>query len=213
MSKENKESIDRQNNSDSTESKDKSKVIVVIGASTGGPKALSKLLNKITTGLNASYLIVQHLPTGFAKTLANRLDSLSPLTVKEAEHGELIKADYAYVAPGDFHMEVVPIKDELYISLNQSPSLNGVRPSVDVLLFSVAKVNYPKVGVIMTGMGSDGAEGMLAFKKAGSINIGESAETCAVYGMSKASAKLGAIDYEVPLHKIAHYIIQALNKC
>lgn len=187
--------------------------LVAIGASTGGPNALCELFSKIPVGLNAAYFIVQHLPIGFTKSLARRLDSLSALTVKEAEHGEKIKADYAYLAPDDYHLEVGLINNQLSIILQQSDSVNGVRPSVDVFMSSVAKVDYPKIGVIMTGMGSDGAKGMLELKKAGSMNIGESAESCVVYGMSKASYKLGAIDYEVPLNKIADYIVEALKKC
>ena len=186
--------------------------LVAIGASTGGPNALCELISKIPVGLNAAYLIVQHLPTGFTKTLARRLDSISALTVKEAEHGEKIKADYAYLAPGDYHLEVGLINN-LSIILQQSDCIYGLRPSVDVLMYSVAKINCPKIGVIMTGMGSDGAKGMLELKKAGSLNIGQSAKTCVVYGMSKAAYKLGAIDYEVPLNKIADYIVEALKKC
>jgi len=186
--------------------------LVVIGTSTGGPNALCELFSKLPAGLNATYLIVQHLPTGFTKTLARRLDSISALTVKEAKHGERIKADCAYLAPGDYHLEVESVNNELLLILQQADSINGLRPSVDVLMYSVAKVNYPKIGVIMTGMGSDGAKGMLELKKAGSLNIGESAKTCVAYGMSKAAYKLGAIDYEVPLNKIANYIVEALKK-
>jgi two-component system chemotaxis response regulator CheB len=186
---------------------------VTIGASMGGPKALCEVLSKIPTGLNAAFLIVQHLPSGFSKSFAQRLNSLSSLTVKEAEHGERIKADYAYLAPDNYHLEVGFLNNKLSLILKQSPCVNGHRPSVDVLKNSVAKINCSKIGVIMTGMGSDGAQGMLEFKKTGALNIGESAETCVVYGMSKASQKLGALDYEVPLYKIAEYIVQALKKC
>jgi two-component system chemotaxis response regulator CheB len=189
------------------------KTIVAIGASIGGPKALCELFSKIPTGLNAAFLIVQHLPPGFVKSIAHRLDSLSPLTVKEAEHGEKIKADYVYLAPDNYHLKVGFLNNKLSLILQQSPNVNGHRPSVDVLMSSIAKINCLKIGVIMTGMGSDGAKGMLKLKKAGALNIGESAETCVVYGMSKASYELGALDYEVPLYKIADYIVQALKKC
>lgn len=186
--------------------------LVAIGASTGGPNALCELFKNIPAGLNAAYFIVQHFPVGFSKTLANRLNTISALTVKEAEHGEKIKAEYAYLAPSDYHMEVGFLNNELSIIIHQEPPIKKLRPSVDVLMKSIAKIGHPKIGVILTGMGSDGAKGMLELKRSGSYNIGESAKTCVVYGMSKASYQLGAIDQEVPLNRIAEYIVQALKK-
>lgn len=186
--------------------------LVAIGTSTGGPKALHAVMSNLPDKLNASFLIVQHMPPGFTNSLAERLNSISSLHVKEAEHGDEIKPGHAYVAPGNYHMEAGFLNNKLSIILHQSSSVNGHRPSVDVLMSSVAKINCPKIGVIMTGMGSDGAIGMSELKKAGAINIGENAETAVVYGMPRAACKLGVIDYEVPLYQIADYIIQALKK-
>jgi two-component system chemotaxis response regulator CheB len=185
---------------------------MAIGTSTGGPKALHEVMRGLPDGLNTAVLIVQHMPPGFTNSLANRLDSISKFTVKEAEHGEEVKIGYAYVAPGDFHLQVSLINDKVTIQLDQGNPVNGHRPSVDVMLQSVARIGLPKVGVIMTGMGNDGAQGMKALKEAGAVTIGESAATCVVYGMPKSAMKLGAIDYEVPLEQIAHTVVQALNK-
>ncbi len=185
--------------------------LVAIGTSTGGPKALHEVISRIPAGLNTALLIVQHMPPGFTKSLAQRLDAISPLTVKEAEEGDEVKCGFAFIAPGNYHMEVQPRQDKLFIHLHQGPNVNGHRPSVDVMMQSVARINAPKIGVIMTGMGQDGAQGMLALKKAGAINIGESPETCVVYGMPKAARQLGAVDYEVPVQEIAERILQALR--
>lgn len=187
--------------------------LVAIGTSTGGPKALQEVMSRLSPGMNMALLIVQHMPPGFTKSLAQRLDSLSPFSVKEAEEGDTVTRGRAYVAPGDYHMEVYRHNELLKIRLSKSPSVNGHRPSVDVLMNSVAQCSsIPKVGVIMTGMGSDGAYGMKMLKEAGAFNIGESAETCVVYGMPRSAYKLGVIDLEVPVYKIADYIEQAAKK-
>ncbi len=187
-------------------------VLVAIATSTGGPKALHELMSSLPNNINASFLIVQHMPPGFTNSLAQRLNSISSMHVKEAEYGDEVKTGYAYVAPGNYHMEVGFINNRLSIILKQTPSVNGHRPSADVLMNSIAKINCPKIGIIMTGMGSDGAVGMVALKKAGSINIGENEESCVVYGMPKAAYKLGVIDFEVPLNQIAEYLVQVLKK-
>lgn len=185
--------------------------IVAIGTSTGGPKALHQVMSSLPKGLNAGILIVQHMPPGFTKSLAQRLDSVSPFNVKEAEHGEPIVKGGAYVAPGNFHLAVNQQGEKLYIEVNQSQPVNNHRPSADVLFASAAKVRVPKVGVIMTGMGSDGAHGLKTMRDAGAVTIGENAETSVVYGMPKSAVKLGAVIHEVPLFKIADYIVQALK--
>src|SRR5690606_12659292 len=115
-------------------------------------------------------------------------------------------------APGNYHMEAGFLNNKLSIILHQSSCVNGHRPSVDIMMSSVAKINCSKIGVIMTGMGSDGAIGMSELKKAGAINIAENAETAVVYGMPRAACKLGVIDYEVPLYQIADYIVLVLKK-
>lgn len=186
--------------------------LVAIGTSTGGPKALHEVMSHLKAGFNAVVLIVQHMPPGFTKSLAQRLDSISEYSVKEAEDGDEIKGEAAYLAPGSSHMEVVEQHGKYVIKLNQKPPVNGHRPAADVMMDKVAKIRLPKIGVIMTGMGSDGAKGMKKLKEAGAITIGESADTCVVYGMPKSAYKLGVIDYEVPLYKIANTIKQALNR-
>jgi len=183
--------------------------VVAIGTSTGGPKALFEVMSRLKKGLNAALLIVQHMPPGFTKSLAQRLDMCSHYRVKEAEDGDEVKSGMAYVAPGGYHMEARNINEKIVINLHQEPPVNGHRPSVDVLMRSVARLPLPKVGVIMTGMGNDGAQGIKEMKAAGAATIGESAETCVVYGMPKAAYQLGAIDCEAPVYKIADLIEQA----
>ena len=185
--------------------------LAVIGTSTGGPKALHEVMGSLPSGLNTAILIVQHMPAGFTKSLAQRLDSVSQFSVKEAEEGDVIERGKAYVAPGNFHMEISSHNDRYIIHLTQDPQVNGHRPSVDVLFQSAAKLKATKVGVIMTGMGSDGAQGLKILKDAGVKTIGESAETCVVYGMPKSAFKIGAVDLEVPLDKISGQIVQALQ--
>lgn len=186
--------------------------LVVIGTSTGGPKALQEVFQRLPGDLKAAFLIIQHMPPYFTGQLAKRLDSVSEMKVKEAEQGEEIKMGWAYLAPGDYHMEVIEKEGKLLVHLSQGETVNGHRPSVDVLMQSVSRLPYPKVGVILTGMGSDGAKGMEALKRSGAITIGESAETCVVYGMPKAACELGAVDSQVPLHQVADCILEALNK-
>ncbi|MDX9871946.1 MAG: chemotaxis response regulator protein-glutamate methylesterase [Clostridia bacterium] len=186
--------------------------LVAIGTSTGGPKALHEVMRRFSHHHNAALLIVQHMPPGFTKSLAQRLDTASVYTVKEAEDGDEVKGGCAYLAPGDYHMEINEEKGQLTIKLNQSSQVNGHRPSVDVLLKSAARTTAPKVGVIMTGMGSDGAIGMKMMKDAGAINIGESEETCVIYSMPKAAKQLGALDYETPLYRIAEVIEKVVSK-
>lgn len=186
--------------------------LILIGTSTGGPKALYEVLSKIPEKLDAALLIVQHMPAGFTKSLAQRLDAVSPFTVKEAQDMDKIESGCAYIAPGNYQMEICEYQGNLHLCIKQSPLVNGHRPSVDVLMHSAAKLLVNKIGVIMTGMGSDGALGMKALKESGAITIGENAETCIVYGMPKAAAKLGVLDYEVPLYEIANLIVKAVKK-
>ncbi len=186
--------------------------LVAIGTSTGGPKALHEVIRGLPEGLNTAVMIVQHMSPGFTVSLAQRLDSISRFRVKVAEHGDEVQKNHAYLAPEDHHMRVRSENGKLVIRLDQSPAVNGHRPSVDVMMQSVAMIQAPKVGVIMTGMGNDGANGMKELKKSGASTIAESSETCVVYGMPKAAIQLGAIDHEVPLHQIVSFVVRALNK-
>ena len=183
--------------------------IIAIGTSTGGPKALQEIIPKIPYNINASILVVQHMPAGFTKSLANRLDSISQIKVKEAENGERLHRGYCYIAPGDFHMSVEQNKKDIFIRLDKNPPISGLRPAADVLLKSVSKLNkIKKVGVILTGMGSDGAEGISQLKKSNSYTIAESEESCVVFGMPKSAIKTGNIDLILPLNEIKDEIIK-----
>lgn len=188
------------------------KALVLIGTSTGGPKALSEVMSRFSQTHDAAVLIVQHMPPGFTKSLAERLDANSVFTVKEAQQEDEILAGMAYVAPGDYQMKIMSSNDKHIIQLLQSPPVNGHRPSVDFLLNSAAHIQLPMVGVIMTGMGRDGAAGMKALKESGAFTICENEETSVVYGMPKAAIQLGAVDQEVPLYKIAERVEKALCK-
>lgn len=187
--------------------------VVLIGTSTGGPKALHQVIESLPADLNAGVLVVQHMPAGFTKSLAQRLDKLTPLKVKEAEDGEEIKKNHIYIAPGDFHMEVELKNCKLFINLHQGPLVTGHRPSVDALFTSVAQLNFKKiVGVIMTGMGQDGTKGISQLKKVQNCyTIAEAEETCVVFGMPKSAIEAGVIDKVVPLHAISSEIMAALR--
>jgi len=183
--------------------------LVVIGASTGGPRALQEVIPRLPGDLKAAVAVVQHMPAGFTRSLAERLDSLSALHVKEAEPGEVLEEGKAILAPGGWHMAIEPGRS---VSLNQAPPVWGVRPSVDVTMRTAARVFGPlTVGVILTGMGHDGSEGMEAIKQARGTTIAEHESTCIVYGMPKTVIEEGNADRIVPLPKIAEAIAAILT--
>lgn len=183
--------------------------IVAIGTSTGGPKALQQVITKLPKNLNAPVFIVQHMPAGFTKSLADRLNSLSEIEVKEATHGEEVKNGVAYIAPGGYHLEVKKVGSKLMIHIDESPPRRGHRPSVDVMFESLTRLKgYEIITVIMTGMGSDGTEGLLALKKEGNcFAIAESEESSVVFGMPKSAIKTEKVDEVVHLKEIANRII------
>ncbi|CAM3738540.1 protein-glutamate methylesterase/protein-glutamine glutaminase [Mesobacillus thioparans] len=187
-----------------------SKKIVCIGTSTGGPRALQQVLTALPKDIGVPVLVVQHMPPGFTKSLASRLDSLSQISVKEAEDGELLQKGTAYIAPGGFHLEVKNVGPALAISLGQSPPRNGHRPSVDVMFESVSAIkNYSKIAVIMTGMGADGSRGLVELKKNGVVKaIAESQETSIVFGMPKAAIATNMVDEVANVDHIAETIMQ-----
>lgn len=193
--------------------KDSFRHIVAIGTSTGGPRALQEVLTKLPKDLPAAVLIVQHMPPGFTKSLSMRLDSLSAINVKEAEEGDILKPGWAYIAPGDYHMVVNKARnDEYMISVNKEPPVTGHRPSVNVMMKSVAECGHKSIiAVMMTGMGNDGSEGILDIKKAGGKTIAQDESTCIVYGMPKAAVNNGAIDTIVPLHNISTEILKYMG--
>lgn len=190
--------------------------VVMIGTSTGGPKALHDVIPRLPADLNAAVLLVQHMPPGFTRSLAERLDQMSPLRVKEAEHGEEVLPGTVYIAPGDFHLlfqsRVEAGRKRLYVELSKSSPVNGHRPAVDPMLFSLGDNFWSQqmVAVIMTGMGSDGAQGLAYIKDRGGRTIAEDQSSCVVFGMPKAAIATGKVDRIVPLSGIAQEITRLL---
>lgn len=183
--------------------------LVVIGCSTGGPGALHQIIPRLPADLPAPVLVVQHMPPNFTRSLADRLNEVSRVTVKEAAQGDPLVCGQVLVAPGGYHMTV---SEAGRVELNQDPPQHGVRPAVDVTLHSVVpRYGNRLVGVILTGMGYDGAKGMMALKKAGGRTIAEDASTCVVYGMPKVVVELGAADQVLPVFDIADGIVAALG--
>jgi two-component system, chemotaxis family, protein-glutamate methylesterase/glutaminase len=166
--------------------------VVAIGISTGGPQALEYLLAQLPTDFPATILVVQHMPEGFTEMFARRLDEICGLRVKEAQSGDVLQVGRVLVCPGSRHMKVkrLPLGDIAVLS--DEPRVNGHRPSADVLLRSVAEeFRSQGIGLLMTGMGDDGAEGLGALKKAGGTTIAQSEESCVVFGMPKAAIERG----------------------
>ena len=182
---------------------------VVIGASTGGPRALYSVITAFPKNLGVPVLVVQHMPAGFTKAFAERLNSNSDIKVVEATNGQVIEADVVYIAPGGYHMEVGLDKK---IHLNTEPSIWGVRPAVDKLFISSAKVYGGRlVSAVLTGMGKDGAQGTVEVKKSGGITFSEDVSTCTIYGMPKAAFETGMVDEVLPLTDIAINIQKLLK--
>jgi two-component system chemotaxis response regulator CheB len=189
------------------------KKMVLIGTSTGGPRALQEVVTKIPKSIQAPILIVQHMPAGFTKSLATRLDQLSEIAVKEAEQGDILQNGVAYIAPGGYHLKLRKVGTTFGIVLdNQEAPRSGHRPSVDVMFEDVSQYkDFDKVAVIMTGMGHDGSNGLKALKKSGNvIAIAESAETCIVYGMPKAAVETQLVDEVADVDDIAQTIMKYL---
>lgn len=179
---------------------------VVIGASTGGPKALYKVITELPENLEVPIFVVQHMPVGFTKAFAERLNSNSKIKVVEATQGESIEKNVVYVAPGGFHMEIGLDKK---IHLTTEPPIWGVRPAVDKLFISAAKVYGSNLlSIVLTGMGKDGAQGTIEVKNKGGITISEDKSTCTIYGMPKVAFETGKVDEVLPIDEIAEAIVK-----
>lgn len=185
--------------------------LVVIGTSTGGPKALQTVITGLPKNLPCGVLVVQHMPPGFTKSLAERLDEISQISVKEAENHDMIERGRVYIAPGNYHMTVVSSAKGREILLNQDPPIGTLRPAADILFNSVAPLGKEIVSVILTGMGADGAAGMKEIKGHGGYVIAEAEETCVVYGMPKAVIEQGLADEIRALPEIAGAIVNAVK--
>lgn len=181
--------------------------VVAIGASTGGVEALQRLL----TGLPAcipAILITQHMPPGFTASFAKRLNDCCAMPVAEAADGERIMPGHVYIAPGNIHLELARSGADYFCRLSDAPRVSGHKPSVDVLFNSVAAAaGKNALGVILTGMGSDGATGLLKMRQAGARTVGQDESSCLIYGMPKAAKLLGAVEFECSLARIAHEIM------
>jgi two-component system chemotaxis response regulator CheB len=181
--------------------------LLVIGSSTGGPKALQDILPTLPANLPVPCLIVQHMPSTFTRPFADRLDGLCQVHVKEAEQGEPLKAGTVYIAPGGIHMTYGARGPKGCIDLSPEPVSSLHRPSVDVLFLSVAELFKGQVlAGILTGMGSDGAKGMEQLKKKGAHTLAESEESCVVYGMPRAAVERGCVDVVAPLVDIPGHL-------
>jgi two-component system chemotaxis response regulator CheB len=182
--------------------------IIAIGISTGGPIALQYVLAQIPADFPASIVIVQHMPEGFTDMFARRLDECCALEVQEAKSGDLLLAGRVLICPGNRHMMVRRMPRGEMVVLSDGPTINGHRPSVDVLFHSVAQeFALTAVGILMTGMGDDGAEGLGAIKAAGGITIAQSEDTCVVGGMPRAAIMKGYANKVLPLDSMASYLI------
>jgi len=186
--------------------------IVAIGASTGGTEAIYEVVRKFKKDI-PGVVVVQHMPPGFTKMYADRLNNQCEVTVKEAQTGDRVLPGQVLIAPGDRHMRVVRVNGRYQVECRGTDRVNGHCPSVEVLFSSVARTaGRNAVGVILTGMGGDGARGLLEMRNAGAQTIGQDEATCVVYGMPKVAFDIGAVQYKMALPAIANKVYSLLNK-
>ncbi len=189
------------------------KKLVVIGASTGGPKAILEIMQNIPANIPAAFLIVQHMPEGFTRSFAERISWQSGIKVKEAEDGDIILGGKGFVAAAGYHTVLVKDGEQLKVKLNQDALVNFVRPSVDVTLSSVAEVfGKDTIGVILTGMGKDGLEGARKIKEKGGLIIVQDETTSVIWGMPKVIYEAGLADKVLPIFKIPEAIIEGIER-
>ena len=182
--------------------------VIAIGASTGGTEALKVVLTRMPPN-SPGIVVVQHMPANFTTAFAERLNSLCQITVKEARDNDSVTNGTALIAPGNFHMILRRSGARYYVEIKTGPMVHHQRPAVDILFKSTAKnAGANAIGVILTGMGADGAEGLLEMKKTGARTIAQDEATCVVFGMPKEAIKMGAADRVVPLNQIASEIVR-----
>jgi two-component system chemotaxis response regulator CheB len=182
--------------------------IIAIGASTGGTEALKTVLT-IMAPNSPGILVVQHMPAKFTTAFAERLNNLCQITVKEAQNNDFVSPGTALIAPGNYHMILRRSGSRYYVAVKDGPMVHHQRPSVDILFKSIAKhAGQNSIGAILTGMGADGAEGLLEMKRSGAKTIAQDEKSCIVFGMPKEAIKLGAVDTVVPLNQITEEIIR-----
>ena len=182
--------------------------VIAIGASTGGTEALKTVLTRMPPN-SPGILVVQHMPAAFTTAFAERLNGLCQITVKEARNNDSVNPGTALIAPGNWHMILRRSGARYYVEVKDGPMVHHQRPSVDVLFKSTAKSAGPNsIGVILTGMGSDGAEGLLEMKQEGAKTIAQDERSCIVFGMPKEAIELGAVDKVVPLDRVAEKIVR-----
>ncbi len=182
---------------------------VLIGASTGGVEALGAIITHLPANA-PSILITQHMPEKFTTAFAERLNRISAVTVKEAQHRQLIEQGTVYLAPGSHHLKVARQSGRLVCELDDGPTVTGHRPSVDVLFRSAARVIGDKaVGIILTGMGKDGADGLLEMRRAGAFTLGQDEETSLIYGMPRVAFERGGVARQLPLQDMVAAILEA----
>jgi two-component system, chemotaxis family, protein-glutamate methylesterase/glutaminase len=186
--------------------------IVAIGASTGGTEAIANILSRIPQNC-PGIVITQHIPAQFSRAFAKRLNDSCAMEVKEAEDGDTVRGGLALIAPGDFHMLLRKSVGRYYVNVKTGPRVCYQRPSVDVLFSSVAEAaGGDAVAALLTGMGNDGAQGMLRLKQAGAYTIAQNEATCVVYGMPREAVELGAAMQVLPLHAIAEALLAPRSK-
>lgn len=183
---------------------------VAIGSSTGGTEAIKAFLLPLPE-ITPPIVITQHMPPGFTKTFAERMDACCRLHVKEAEDGDVLKPGLVLIAPGDRHLKVRKDKSNLVVELDNGPLVNRHKPSVEVLFDSAIPFAERFIGIILTGMGADGAEALKRMREAGSVTIGQDEASCVVYGMPRAAASIGAVEYIEALQDIPARLAKIVN--
>lgn len=184
--------------------------IIAIGASTGGTEAVQYILKQFNQNMPPIFIVI-HMPPGFTKMYSIRLNEICKMYVKEAEDGEEVKYGTVYIAPGGYHMRILKRCEKFYISCKKEQKISGHMPSVNALFDSIAKNGCPQVvATILTGMGDDGAKGLLNIKNNGGFTIGQAKESCVVYGMPKVAKNIGAVNIQADLEDIPKIIIDNL---